>query len=608
MPVARGVCQGVRAGYGFAVVVCHASSVRRAPSNLLRAGDGSSRGERWFMNRSALPCLYRVLAALFAFCFAPLVWAQEAAAPASPGLSPEETALLERVKVDTVRRVTLALTAPEMQGRGTGQPGGERAANYLAEQFKTMGLKPLGKDSTFLQSVRLGVAEPSPKSQIRINGGPTLTFGSDFYPLLYTAVQTNSPLAFIGYGVTSSDFGRDDLKGVDVRGKIVVRLSGYPDTLPMNKRQEWDVARARSSHPNDLLRKGAKAVLYISTNSTDEEFAHAAMYATRRSIGWSPNQNRPTQVLRTPVPTLPTFLLRPSGAAKLWATSNVAFKNVLAKAKTGAFVSGTLGKGAVLSFPVKHSEATASNVVGFLEGSDPELKREAVLFCAHYDAYGVDANGIVYPGAADNALGVAEMLALAEAIAGGPRPRRSVIFFAPTSEEYGLFGTRHYVYNAPWPIAQTVAVLNFDGIGTEARGPVRLAVGYGREYSTLGQTLQTTTAALSTLLISDPLPQENTFFRSDHYAFVQAGVPAIMVIGAPGGNITATLQRAQTLLSTHYHQPTDTVQPDWDWNGPRSLSALVLLTGWRVLQAETAPQWLSTSPYQRPIAKTGQKN
>lgn len=524
--------------------------------------------------------------------------AQQGAAPAPSGLSAEETDLLARVKTETVHTTTLALTAPEMEGRGTGQPGGDRAARYLADRFKALGLKPAGDNNDFLQAIRFGETQRFPTSALRISGGETLTFGTDFYYISSRAVEVKGPLIFVGFGVSDEQFHRDDYKGIDVRGKIVALLNGHPDALPDQDKQQWQFARARSSLQSVLLQKGALAVLNVPASTTrNPQFDSAALYTMRRQIGWNPNQ-KVQRILTTPL--LPEAYVGASGAAKLWAKSGTSFESDLTKAKTGAFVSRLLAPSASLSFQVKTREVTASNVVGILEGSDPVLKNEAVTFIAHYDAFGKAVDGTIYPGAADNAVGVGELMGLAEALATGPRPKRSIVFLCPTAEEYGLLGTRHYLQHPAFPIAKTVATFAFDGIGTETRGPVRVVVGYGREYSTLGQTLQSVTANLSCLLIPDPLPQEQTFFRSDHFAFVEKGVPSLFVLGAPGGNIAATLQRAQTFLATDYHQPTDTVHPDWNWDGPRSLSALVLLTGWRVLQAPTAPEWLPSSPYQRP--------
>jgi Zn-dependent M28 family amino/carboxypeptidase len=234
------------------------------------------------------------------------------------------------------------------------------------------------------------------------------------------------------------------------------------------------------------------------------------------------------------------------------------------------------------------------------EGSDPKLKDEAVVYTAHYDAYGMGADGRIYPGAADNALGVGELIAVAEALTKSPaRPKRSIIFLLLTGEEYGLYGAEYWIKNPTWKIERIAANVNLDGIGTEVYGPVKRIVGFGLEHSTLGATLADVVAATGNRIAPDPMPEEKSFYRSDHYAFVKKGVPALMLMGAPDGDTDAWVARARKWLKTDYHQPTDTVRPDWSWEGARTIAVITLLTGLRVADADALPAWLPTSPFNR---------
>ncbi|HKV40132.1 MAG TPA: M20/M25/M40 family metallo-hydrolase, partial [Blastocatellia bacterium] len=253
-----------------------------------------------------------------------------------------------------------------------------------------------------------------------------------------------------------------------------------------------------------------------------------------------------------------------------------------------------------ISLAVAVADGTSNNVAGVFEGSDPRLKSEAVVFTAHYDAFGIAANGKIYPGAADNALGVAEMLAVAGAITGSSeKPRRSVIFIAVTGEEYGLLGSRYWVEHPAWPLSRIAADVNFDGVGAETYGPVKNVSGFGAEYSDLGKVLRGVAADTDSEIIPDPVPEQRVFYRSDQYSFASRGVPAVNILGLPSGDSKAWIGRIFAWVATSYHQPGDVIHGDWNWDGPRTLAVLGLLTGLRVANADEDPNWLPSAPFKR---------
>jgi Zn-dependent M28 family amino/carboxypeptidase len=169
-----------------------------------------------------------------------------------------------------------------------------------------------------------------------------------------------------------------------------------------------------------------------------------------------------------------------------------------------------------------------------------------------------------------------------------------------TGEEYGLFGSEYWVAHPTWPLEKVAADINFDGIGTEIYGPVKRVVGFGAEHSDLGSTFEEVAAATGNIVTPDPLPEENAFVRSDHYAFVKKGVPALMLLGGPAGEVSAWIPRAQKWMETDYHSPSDTVKPDWDWTGPQTLAQLGMIIGLRVANADTMPAWRASSPFNKP--------
>jgi Zn-dependent M28 family amino/carboxypeptidase len=179
------------------------------------------------------------------------------------------------------------------------------------------------------------------------------------------------------------------------------------------------------------------------------------------------------------------------------------------------------------------------------------------------------------------------------------KPRRSIVFLAVTGEEYGLYGSEYWADKPTWNIKKVSANLNLDGVGTEVYGPVKTVVGYGAEHSELGALLNDVAAAQGIRVTPDPIPDQNIFRRSDHYALVKKGVPALMLLGAPDGPTEDWIKRMKEWEKTDYHQPTDTIKPDWDWTGPLTVAQTCIVMGWRLGNADKMASWLPASIYNR---------
>ena len=523
---------------------------------------------------------------------------QQAAKASS--LSPVEQSLDRRVNSDTIRQVTTRLASPDLEGRGTGQPGADRAAKYIADKFASLGFKPLGDSGSFLQTAKFKVSEVRPGTTVKA-GDTELKFGSDFVlapPFPDADVDATGALVSIGFGVVSTDLKRDDLAGLDLKGKVALVLFGGPP-------QGVDSgAWAKVANPQAvigrLVGKGVAGVIAMNFGSETQSYSIVAEYLTRRQIALA-------DAPKVPIKLPPILLVGDEGAEKLLSGSGTTYLQFKEKAFKGEVVSRELGKSLSITTRIKREEATSSNVVGVLEGSDPALKDQAVVFSAHYDAFGVGAGGKIFPGAADNALGVAEMTAVGEALANiNPRPKRSIILIAFTGEEAGLLGSQYWVAHPTWPMAKVAADLNLDGIGTEVWGSVKRMVGYGADQSALGEAIERVAAAEGVEPAADPFPEEGVFYRSDHFPFVKAGVPAIMPLGLPGGDEAAIIQRAKKWLVTDYHMTTDTVRPDWNWEGPRTVASILGVAGYRIANANAMPEWLSSSPFRKDRAGSTQ--
>ena len=288
---------------------------------------------------------------------------------------------------------------------------------------------------------------------------------------------------------------------------------------------------------------------------------------------------------------VPPFIYVSSKAAeRLFAKSGVTLKDALQQAESNDFKPFKLNQKAKLVAKYKTQKGAAYNVAGYIEGSDPKLKEEAVLFSAHYDAYGKEGDKI-YFGAADNALGTAEMLAVAEAYS-KMKPKRSMVFLAVTGEEYGLYGSKYWAKKPTWDIKKVAANLNLDGVGTEVYAPVKTMVGYGAEHSTFGAMLAEVSNSYGIKVVPDPVPDEKVFYRSDHYSFVERGVPALMLMGAPDGDIQMAMKRMKEWEKTDYHQPGDTIKSDWVWEGAETVAEVMGIMGWRISEMDSMPSWL----------------
>lgn len=508
--------------------------------------------------------------------------------PVKATLSAEEQDLASKINIQTIKDYTAALTTKEMEGRGTMQPGGDRAANWIAEKYKELGLKPLGDKGSFLQKIDFKETVLTSDTSFKL-GNETLKLGEDFGIAPFSANNKSSSgdMVFVAYGIVASSIKRNDLEGADLQGKIAVMIEGPPQGI---SKSDWEKSNAQMIFIQGLVMKGVSGVVIIGNGREKDPPETAIDYFSRRQIQMSDESGA--------IEGIPPFVYASANAAeKFFANSGVSYKDALAQAERNDFKPIKLKQSAKINVKTKTTRGSSSNVVGYIEGSDAKLKEEAVVFSAHYDAYGIE-NGKIYYGAADNALGTSEMLAVAEAFSKSPtKPKRSLVFLAVTGEEYGLYGSKYWAKKPTWDIKKVAANLNLDGIGSEVYGPVKTMVGYGAEHSTLGAIMLDVSTAMGIKVVPDPIPDEKIFYRSDHYSFVERGVPALMLFGAPEGDIQTTIKRVEEWEKTSYHQPSDTIQENWAWEGAKTVADVMGIMGLRIANADTMPAWLSTSRF-----------
>ena len=520
-----------------------------------------------------------------------LGWTQSAAPASTRAITADEQKLVDNITIASLKETVNALAADDMQGRGTGQAGGDKAAAYLADRFGKLGLKPLGSNNSYLQPIKFRETQFLPQTAFTV-GDQNLKFGTDYFltPPLSGDKNVKGQIYFVGYGVAVPSLNRDDFAGIDPRGKIVMVREG---PLPGFTKDQWKKAGAQFMILRGLIQRGAAGIVMIGQDQETITFSELADYLTRRQIEPEGEQEMPE--------FLPPFVsISEAAADKLFLAAGTSKAEAYKNCDAEGFKPIDLKQSATITVKLKKAKGVGNNVVGLLEGSDAKLKAEAIVFSAHYDAYGLSADNRIYHGAADNALGVAEMLAIAEAMTKAEtKPRRSIIFLAVTGEEYGGYGSDYWVKNPTWKIKQVAADLNLDGMGTEVYGPVKVLVGYGAEHSSLGSLLNEVAAASGLKVIPDPMPEEKSFYRSDHYFFVKKGVPGIMILGAPDGSVQSWTDRLKKWEKTDYHQPTDIVRPDWDWSGPRTVASVMLVMGVRAANDEAMPAWVPSSIFNR---------
>ncbi len=520
---------------------------------------------------------------------APALFAQ-AAAPASSGLSSVEREIADKITIASIKDMTTALAAPEMEGRGTGQPGGDKAANWIAEKFKSFGLKPLGDKGSYLQKVDFKETVPTDETTFTV-GDQTLKHGDEFglVPQGNGNKNVSGDMVFLSFAIVAKSSGIDQIGGTNLQGKVAVILEGPP---PGVTKEQWDKEKLGMAFLRNLIFGGVAGIVYIGRGTEKNPPEELISYFGRRQLTLPNEEGYP--------PEVPPFVyVSAKGAEKLFAKSGVSREQALQQAVTREFKPIDLKQKAKIVAKYKSAKVSGSNVVGVLEGSDAKLKSEAIVFTAHYDAYGKEGDKI-YFGAADNALGTSEMLAVAEAYSKlGQKPKRSLVFLAVTGEEYGLYGSKYWAKEPTWDIKKVAANLNLDGIGSEVYGPVKTMVGFGAEHSTIGAMLDSVAKQYEIDVIPDPKPEDKVFLRSDHYSFVERGVPALMLLGAPAGDKAVWLKRIEDWEKVDYHQPGDTIQANWAWEGAETVAEVMGILGWRISEADAMPSWLPSSRFSK---------
>jgi len=497
-----------------------------------------------------------------------------------------------------VIRAHMAFLADDLlEGRATGTRGDDIAALYVATQMELLGLKPAGVNGTWLQPLSFIEAKrviPQATAVITRNGeSVALEPATDFLPspsYFSTASGVTAPMVFVGFGIHAPKYGHDDFGDIDIKGKVAVVLDDSPATLPSSIRAHYSRQKTK-----EIASRGAVGIVYLETpksasRSPWEKSVRQATLPRRRLLD---DQGQPVEAY----PEIKASIsVRLEAAGKVLAGAPKPLEQVWADAEAGVPQAFELPSSIAMTARTELGKAASANVVGLLEGSDPALRNEYVVFTAHLDHLGlgpaVDGDTI-YNGALDNASGVAVMLEAARLLASAdPRPKRSILFVAVTGEENGLLGSERFAQNPTVPKEQLVANVNMDM--PVLLYPTAGFVAFGAEHSTLGDLARRAVEGEGLQLVPDPSPEEVFFVRSDQYSFVKEGIPALYLDDArlssdPAVDANAVFR--QHLIS-RYHTPSDDMTLPMHWPSFAQLARVIARIGRGIADAAERPAWL----------------
>lgn len=502
----------------------------------------------------------------------------------------------DHIEGQRIRPHVKFLSSDLLEGRGPGARGGLLAQEYIAAQFAAAGLIPAGDSGTYIQKVPLKLVAPLAAKQhlsFKVSGGNIeLKWLDDFIGTTHQQqpdVNFEAEAVFVGHGIRAPEFGWDDYKGVDVKGKVVILFTGEPPSDD----PKFFAGKALTYYGRwtykyeEAARQGALGALIIHTTPT-------------ASYGWQvvQGQSRPMpQVAHapgTPALALAGWINAEAGA-KLLGALHLDVDAALDTANKKGFQARPLGATVHARMEFQVSDINTGNVIGMVLGSDPKLKDEAIIFTAHWDhlGIGVPVNGdSIYNGALDNATGSAMLIEMARAWATlQPTPKRSAYFAAVTAEESGLLGSTYLAAHPPVPVGRIAANLNFDSFAPLGR--TRDAGLPGAERTTLWDLVQKDAHDAGLTLRGDTHPEAGGYYRSDHFAFARVGVPAFSV--GMGADFVAkpaafTPERMKA-FGASYHQPSDEYSEDWDFAGMEQFARFGVTLGVHIANLKALPSW-----------------
>jgi Zn-dependent M28 family amino/carboxypeptidase len=518
---------------------------------------------------------------------------------------------LEAITPDGMLAHIKVLASDEFEGRAPGTNGEELSVKYISDQFKQIGLKPGNPDGAYTQEVPLAGIKSEPRMSFVI-GDKTIDLN---YPDDFTASSArlqpeikidNSDVVFVGYGVLAPEYGWDDYKGLDVRGKTLLMLIGDPpipdpkDSSKLDEKMFKGKAMTyygRWTYKYEIAAQKGAAAAVIIHETGPAGYPYSVVRTSWAKENYeidSPNKNMDAVGARSWI-TL-------DAAKKLLADSGQDYDALKKSTNTKEFRPVTLKAKANIEIKQQLRSFKSHNVIGKLEGNDPKLRDEYVIYTAHWDHLGRHAElqgDQIFNGAIDNASGVASVIQLAAAFTKlNPPPKRSVLFMATTAEEAGLLGAKFYAEHPLYPLEETLADINIDTVNPW--GKTRDIEDLSNNNSKLDDLLAAAAKRNGRMMTPNSEPEKGSFYRADHFEFSKRGVPAlytgrgIYFIGKTPG---FGQQKKDDYTAHHYHQMSDEVDPNWDLSGAVQDVQLLFEVGYQVANGDKFPEWKPESEF-----------
>jgi hypothetical protein len=496
---------------------------------------------------------------------------------------------LNSVQPDSIRAHIKYLADDKLLGRLPNTPGYEMAMDYVISRFKQIGLQPAGENNTYKQKVPFRKARVV-KDEVKMvltteSGTKELAFGSDYVLLPnyeQTKTEVNAPMVFVGYGISEPEFGYDDYAGIDVKGKIVVMVSGTPDKFPSTVKSHTG---NRNTRTKTAFAKGAIGIIQRGPPNGVQSTVHTLVNTGVVQL----RDEKKETVKFTGTVTQPIF-------KELVNISEDEMTKILLSLKEGKPSSFELKSSMQVVSSTKYEDFESYNIVGKITGTDKTLKNEYVAYSAHLDHVGVGTpvkGDSIYNGAHDNASGVACVTEVSRIYSSlKKKPKRSLLFVMVVGEEMGLLGSSYFASHPTVPKDKIVCAVNMDMPTLIA--PLLSVVPLGAVHSSLMGNVKTAAAYLGIDVEEDPEPEQNRFVRSDQYSFVQEGIPALNIkygdkMTEPGKKLT---EKVKVWRAEVYHQPQDEyAEANFDFEAGKKYVQLAFLIGYQAAQNKQRPTW-----------------
>ncbi|HEX6803631.1 MAG TPA: M28 family peptidase [Terriglobales bacterium] len=532
--------------------------------------------------------------------------ASKSHAPATVHLPPAALADLKQFDhaKEHIRANVRFLSLDLLEGRGTGQRGGDIAAEYIATQFWLDGLKAAGDNGTFFQRVPLVGITPSSETTFEFvpRNGDTIRLKplDDYVAYDQTQQPANdidADIVYVGYGIDAPEYHWDDYKGTDVRGKVLLMLVNEPSSNDPNffKGRALTYYGRWTYKYEEAARRGAAGAILIHQS----EMASYPWDVVRNS------NSGEKAFLKSDSPQLKAAAwIQFAIAKKLAQDSGTDLDKMMRDAQSRNFHPVTLPARLKAHMVSKIRPFSSNNVVAMLPGSDPKLEGEAVMYTAHYDHLGIRPEmpgDNIYNGARDNATGCGILLELARVFAqSAARPRRSIIFASVTAEEQGLLGSEYLGEHPPIPAGKISLDLNFDDVPPLGE-PEEVEV-TGAERNNFYSTVEALAQEFRLAIRPDSHPEAGHYYRSDHFSLAHVGIPAFSInegMKYKGHNTEWGMQQAEEFTNKHYHQPSDEYSPSMDFTGDATIARFGFALGWAAASQPKLIQWQKGDEFEK---------